>query len=67
MQLEDIISRNQRFIPFLMHCLNLLLQKYPLLKKDQEKLEEFMTYFIKHKVKEIEDKIISDACEFMEK
>ena len=67
MQVEEIISRNQRFMPFLMHCLNLLLQKHPELRKDQAKLEEFMTYFIRHKVKDIEDKIVNDACEYMEK
>ena len=67
MQIEDIISRNQRFTPFLMHCLNLLLQKHPELKRNQDKFEEFITFFIRYKVKDIEDKIINDACKFFEK
>ena len=67
MQVEEIVSRNQRFMPFLMHCLNLLLQRHPELRRNQEKLEEFIFDFIRYKVKDIEDKIVNDACEFMEK
>ncbi|NHI92377.1 MAG: hypothetical protein EAX96_07720 [Candidatus Lokiarchaeota archaeon] len=65
MLVEEIIARNQRFIPFLMHCLNLLCQKHPELRKNPEKIEEFITFFVRHKVKDIEDKIVNDACEFL--
>ena len=63
MQVERIINRNQRIIPFLNHCLNLLYQQNPELCKS-EKVEEFITHFLKHETEKIEEDIINAARKY---
>ena len=63
MQVEQIINRNQRIIPFLQHCLNLLFQKYHELRKS-DKIEDFITHFIKNETVKLEDDIIESALKY---
>ena len=63
MQVEQIINRNQRVIPFLQHCLNLLYQQDPSLLKS-EKVEEFITHFLKNETEKLEEHVIKAALEY---
>ena len=63
MQVQQIINRNQRVIPFLQHCLNILYQKNPELCK-KEKVEEFITHFLKHDTEKLEEHVITAALKY---
>lgn len=66
MELESIISRNRSIMPFLMHCMNLLCQRHPEFKNN-EKLESFLTQFIKKETPSLEEMIIKNAEEYLTK
>ncbi len=64
MQIEQIINRNQRMIPFLQHCLNLLFLKYPELRKS-ERIEDFITHFLKNETEKLEEHVINAALNYL--
>jgi len=63
MQIEQIINRNQRVIPFLKHCLNLLYQQDPEICK-KEKIEEFITHFLKNETEKLEEHVMNAALDY---